>query len=49
MQFDERRITRVRRELFRCEFSLNGSRLRDGFRASLSHGFTTLNGVNTCF
>jgi hypothetical protein len=28
---------------------LNGSRLRDGFSASLSHGCDLLNGVNTCF
>jgi hypothetical protein len=49
MQFDEGRIPRASSELFRYEFSLNGRELRDGFGTSLSHGASTLNGVNTCF
>ena len=49
MQFDERRIPRASSVLFRCEFSLNGCKFRDGFSANLSRGCTSLNGVNTCF
>ena len=49
LQFDERCFTRTSGELFRFEFSLNGSKLRDGFSASLCHCCSRLNGVNTCF